>query len=300
MTETEATYRLPASAVQRLLDAHDGDVSLLYLHVLRAGAFDAEAAAAALCRTAREIDAAAEKLRRMGLMDAPTAEADRLLPPADALPSYTAQELVRLSESDPGLQTVYREGARVFARKLSPADMNMLAGIYQHLGMPAEVILVLLNYCAEAAAARRPGAVPSPHGVEKTAYDWAKREILTLEQAEDYLRYCRTRREQTQRVLEELHLRESELTKSGRDYIEAWLSMGFGPEAIAVAYDRTVINTGSLRWRYMDKILQSWHSRDLHTPEEIEAGDGRRPARAETAPSTPVNMDELIDIFDKI
>ena len=301
MTETEATYRLPASAAQRLLSAHDGDVALLYLYLLHAGAFDAEAAAGALCRTAREIDAAAEKLRRMGLMDElPAADPERLLPPPDELPAYTARELVRLSESDPGLQTVYREAGRVFARKLSPADMNMLAGVYQHLGMPAEVILVLLNHCAEAAAARRPGAVPSPRSVEKTAYEWARREILTLEQAEDYLRFCRARRDQTQQVLEELHLREQDLTKSGRDYIESWLSLGFGPEAVAVAYDRTVINTGSLRWKYMDKILQSWHSRGLHSPAEIEAGDGRRPPKPESGPTTRVNMDELNDIFDKI
>lgn len=301
MTETEVTYCLSASAAQRLLSAHDGDVALLYLYVLRAGAFDAEAAADALCRTAREIEAAAEKLRRMGLLDeSPAADPERLLPPADELPAYTARELVRLSESDPGLQTVYREAGRVFARKLSSADMNMLAGVYQHLGMPAEVILVLLNHCAESAAARRPGAVPSPRSVEKTAYDWANREILTLEQAEDYLRFCRAQREQIRLIMDELHIQGRDLTPTEQKYVAYWLEMGFGPEAVAIAYDRTVVNTGTLRWKYMDKILQSWHSRGLHSPAEIEAGDSRRPSKPETAPATRVDMDELNDIFDKI
>ena len=75
-----------ASAADRLIAAHDGDVALLYLYIRRSGAADTEGAARALCRTLGEMEAALEKLGRMGLLaDVPAAMPagqDRF-PPAD-------------------------------------------------------------------------------------------------------------------------------------------------------------------------------------------------------------------------
>lgn len=303
MTGKEAILPLPIGAADRLIAAHDGDVALLYLHIVRSGGLDRERAAGALCRTAREIDAAAEKLRRMGLLDSlPAPDPERLLPPEDTLPEYTAGDLLRFAAEDPQLEAIYREASQVFGRKLSPSDMKMLAGVYKHLGLPAEVVLLLLNDCAERAALRKPGSVPSPRSVEKEAYDWANREILTLEQAEDYLRFRREQREQTAQVKEVLNIRGRELGKSEREYIERWLSLGFSPEAVAIAYDRTLLKLGKLHWSYMDKIFESWHAKKLHTPEEIEAGDGRRRPSAPSGESGSgrVDLRELDEIFNKI
>ena len=279
MTDNKTALPLPSEAADRLIAAHDGDVALLYLYIARTGALDAERAAGALCRTAREIDAAAEKLRRMGLLDGMPTPVSPQLVPEDTLPEYTAEDLVRFSREDSALSAIFGKAEQVFGRKLSPADMKMLAGLYKHLGLPAEVLLELLHYCAERAQAKKTGAVPSPRSVEKEGYDWANREILTLEQAEDYIRFRRERREQIGQVKEMLNIRSRELSKTEREYIERWLSLGFGPAAVAIAYDRTLIKIGKLHWSYMDKIFQSWHEKKLHSPEEIEAGDSRkRPA----------------------
>ncbi|MBR5343498.1 MAG: DnaD domain protein [Oscillospiraceae bacterium] len=300
MTDKEALLPLPTGAADRLIAAHDGDVALLYLYMLRTGGLDAEGAAGALCRTAREIEAAAEKLRRMGLSGSlPAPDPERLLPDSK-LPEYEAADLARFAAEDPTLQTVYAEAAQIFGRKLSPADMKMLAGLYKHLGLPAEVLLLLLHYCAERAQLKKPGAVPSPRNVEKEGYDWANREIMTLEQAEEYIRFRREQRELTAQVREVLSIRGRELGKTEREYIERWLSLGFRPEAIAIAYDRTLVNTGRLQWSYMDRIIRSWHEKKLHTPAEIEAGDGRRPAGGGQQPGAAVDIRELKDIYSKI
>ena len=47
-------------------------------------------------------------------------------------------------------------------------------------------------------------------------------------------------------------------------------------EVIAMAYERTCLNTGGLNWPYMNKILQRWHEAGLHTAEQIRSGD-RKP-----------------------
>lgn len=292
---------LPAAAADRLIAAHDGDVALLYLYLLRGGAADTETAAAALCRTAREIEAAGEKLRRMGLAPRSGADPERLLPPEDRLPEYRSEDLSTLSRDDPMLRVIFDEAGQVFGRKLSPQDMKMLAGIHQHLGMPAEVVLLLLHYCGETAAARKAGSVPSPRSVEKTAYDWANREILTLEQAEEYIRFRRERRTMSAQIREALNIRGRELTKSEQEHVSAWLDMGFGPEAVAIAYDRMMINISRLNWSYLDKILRSWHEKKLHTPEEIQAGDGRRPqSRSGAVGGGTLDRQELSELINKI
>ena len=54
---------------------------------------------------------------------------------------------------------------------------------------------------------------------------------------------------------------------------ERAVDLGFETDAILMAYDRTVTQTGGLKWPYMNKIIHNWHDKGLHTPEEIQAGD---------------------------
>ena len=285
MTDNKTALPLPSEAADRLIAAHDGDVALLYLYIARTGALDAERAAGALCRTRARSTRPRKSCAAWASGGGPRTPRPRLpqLVPEDTLPEYRAEDLIRFAAEDPKLEAIYREAEQVFGRKLSPSDMKMLAGLYKHLGLPAEVLFTLLHYCAERAAERRPGSVPSPRSVEKEGYDWANREIMTLEQADDYIRFRREQRELTVQVKEVLNIRGRELSKTEREYVERWIAMGFSPEAVAIAYDRTLIKLGKLHWSYMDKIFQSWHAKKLHTPAEIEAGDSRRRAPAAEA-----------------
>jgi hypothetical protein len=43
-----------------------------------------------------------------------------------------------------------------------------------------------------------------------------------------------------------------------------------------MAYERTCINTGALKWPYMNSILTRWHEAGLHTADQIQSGDLRK------------------------
>ena len=75
---------------------------------------------------------------------------------------------------------------------------------------------------------------------------------------------------------------DREPAPSEEKYLTAWLEMGFGPEAVAIAYDKTILRCGELKWAYCNGILKKWHEANLHTTEEIEAGDraGQKTAAA--------------------
>ena len=64
-----------------------------------------------------------------------------------------------------------------------------------------------------------------------------------------------------------------------------WQEMGFQPEAVALAYDKTVMNCREFKWPYCNGILKKWHAAGLHTVEEIEAGDRKaQPRQPDTVP----------------
>jgi len=68
---------------------------------------------------------------------------------------------------------------------------------------------------------------------------------------------------------------------SEEKYLNAWQEMGFPPEAVALAYDKTVLKCHELKWPYCNGILKRWHEAGLHTPEEIERAD-KPPAKQPT------------------
>ena len=266
---------LPARDADRLIESGDGDCALLYIYLLRRG----RAPAAELCRalnmTARRLGAAADRLRALGLLSG----GER----GEALPEYTAEEIVRRSDSDEGFRALLAECERVLGHALSGADTRTLFGIYDYLGLPTDVIMMLLHHCAEECRRRYgPGRVPTMRQIEREAYVWVNREIMTLEQAEEYIRSREAVRESTEQLRRAFGIRDRQLSPGERKYIEDWLALGFGVEAIELAYDRTVTNTGALKWNYMDSIIRSWQDKGLHTPEEISAGDA--PRRRQSAP----------------
>lgn len=301
------------TAAEQLIRAHDGDVALLYIFTRHTGSHDLEQAARALCRTMQELRAAEEKLRRMGLWCedtavSPAAQAavpgtePRFVPPDDEeLPSFTAQEIARLSDGDSAFRGIITEATQVKGKQLTAHELGVLAGIYTHLGLPAEVIYLLLHHCLEMAEARQPGSRPGWRSIQAEAFRWANLELLTHEQVEEYLRRESERSSALGRIQTLLGLGGRALTAPEKKNILSWLDMGFEDGAIQLAYERTVYNTGSLKWAYINKILQRWHQSGWHDRATIEEKDSRRgQASPSPANSDDISLDELNKILNRI
>ena len=132
--------------------------------------------------------------------------------------------------------------------------------------------------------------------IEKEAWYWAGQEIMNIDAAEEHLARCRARRETAEQAKEVLQIRGRSLTVSEQKYLDSWLELGFRPEALSIAYDRTVLRTGKLTWKYMDTILKSWSDRQLFTPEEIEAGDPAKRSRDRTSSVSNNGEKEIEDL----
>lgn len=315
MSELESVYAVPAAAAERLLSAHDGDVALLYLYRLaHPGALDREAAAGVLCRTLRDIESAEEKLARLALpalsgaeriqaAEAEPAGTIREEPPAaQEPPQFAAETIVRRVRESPELEALFRESDTVLGRHTTKEEMALLLDLHDGYGLPVDVLLMLLHYCEE--RFERDGHRKPPYRwVYAEGKHWAELEIHTLDMADAHIRHLSELQEQSFQVQQLLGLQGRRLSASERRYIEAWLELGFPLESIAIAYDRTVTNTGRLKWAYMDTILRSWHEKKLHSPAEIDAAEPRRGRGSEPRRSTPdkgVNTEALDTLINSI
>ena len=169
----------------------------------------------------------------------------------------------KLSESSMGKDTTI--GHWEIAGIVSPEPLPTYPN-----GFPPEVILLLVNYCvSETTRKYGPGRRPTMRFVEKTAFTWEREEIVTLEQAETYIRRREERRSAMEQIKRALQIRDRELSPTERQYVDSWIEKGFTPDAVEIAYDRTIIKTERRAWPYMNSILNAWHDKGLHTAEEI-------------------------------
>ena len=264
------TVTIEAQALHRILGAGSGDAALLYLY-LRSGNPKANAQEIGLSGT--RLSCAEATLRQLGLIR--EEETHRIL--AGERPSYTEKDVLRAVDDEPSFRSLYGEVQRLLGRNLNTEELKILLGFVRYLGLPEDVISVLVCYCKD--RARQKGSLrnPSLRTIEKEAYAWAERGIDTLEEAAAFIQSQNVRNSRLSRLMGMLQIRGRTLTAAEERYASSWLEMGFEEDAIAMAYERTCLNTGGLNWAYMNKILQRWHEAGLHSAEAVRGGD-RKPA----------------------
>ena len=293
--ETEA-LKLPGQDVRKLLAAANGDAALLYLYE-QSGLPRAEAMER-LRMTQTRYDLAAATLQQMGLWQE---ETKRFFAPAEA-PHYTEEDVTREYHAGPEFPSMVGEAQRRLGRILSTEELKILLCIYRYLGLPVEVISILIHYCIEKNRARGPGKMPSVRAIEKEAYRWADLGIDTLEEAAVYMQNQLQLQSRAGRIRQVLQIADRRLTPGEEKLIHTWLSWGFGEDEIRMAYEKTCMNTGGLKWPYLNSILKSWHEQGLTTVRQIETGDrapAAKPQRAQKPQQAVIQHGDEMGEFER-
>ena len=267
----DESVTLTAATVKRLLERGDGDAALLYLALLRhQGTVPPRSLAGELRWDRPRIEAAEQALRELGLV----APAEAPPAPAEERPVYQRTDVAERLEEGGEFQALVRAVEEKLGKKLTTADVAVLLGLNDYLGLPADVIFLLVSHCTERVRRRfGEGRRPGMKQIEKEGYAWVRMGIDTQEAAAAYLKRCAQQQETVPRYMRALGLGERAPAPSEEKYIHAWQEMGFPPEAVALAYDKTVLRCHELKWPYCNGILKKWHEAGLHTVEEIQARD---------------------------
>ena len=263
---TEAV-NIPRSDVQKLLAAASPDAALLYIF-LNSGNRPEEAEKN-LNMSQSRLSCAGATLRQLGLW--PEVRSCHIAP--GERPNYSEQDVLRAMDTDLDFRGLYGEVQRLLGRSLNTEELKILLGFVRYLGLPGDVISVLVCYCKERARQKGSSRNPSLRTIEKEAYAWAERGIDTVEEAAAFISAQNMRNSRLRRLMDRLQIRGRSLTAAEEKYALSWLDMGFEEEVISMAYERTCLNTGGLNWAYMNKILQRWQEQGLRTAEAIQNGD---------------------------
>ena len=271
----DESVTLSAATVKRLLDRGDGDAALLYLALLRhQGTVPPRSLAGELRWDRSRIEAAEAVLRELGLV----APAETPPAPAEERPVYQRSEVAERLEESGAFQALVRAVEGKLGKKLTTADVGVLLGLTDYLGLPEDVVYLLVCHCAERVSRRfGPGRRPGMKQIEKEGYAWARMGIDTQSAADAYLRAYARRQGALPQYMRALQLGDRYPAPSEEKYLLSWQEMGFPPEAVALAYDKTMLKCHELKWAYCNGILKRWHEAGLHTAEEIQTGTVRQP-----------------------
>lgn len=253
--------------MHKLLAAASGDVVLLYLYLKSGNSI--QEAGKELRMTESRVSCAAATLGQLGLW---SEERPVTFVPGER-PAYSEKDVLQAMNSDGDFKLLYSEVQRLLGRNLNTEELKILLSFLHYLGLPTEVVSVLVSYCKNRARQRGSLRNPSLRTIEKEAYNWAERGIDTLEQAAAFIHTQNTRYSQLAQLMKVLQIRGRALTQAEEKYAVSWLEMGFSMDAIALAYERTCLNTGGLNWYYLNKILLRWHEAGLKTLEQIKKND---------------------------
>lgn len=278
---------LSADDADRLIAAGNGDAALLYLALLRHG--ESAAARQRLGWSDARCAAALEELVKLGLARGNVEQAAAPEVP-DEVPDYQRSDLAHALEHDGAFAALHQAVESALGKPLSEADLKSLYTVYDYLSFPPELVYTLVGWCvSESERKYGPGRRPRMPTVKKEAFRWKRLGVDTPAAAEEFLRAQQALRGREADILPLLDIRDRAAVGRERDYIAGWVDMGFENDAIRLAYERTVLQKGSMNWAYMNGILKRWHAAGLRTAAQAEAGDklsgpGRKGVRSGGVP----------------
>lgn len=188
---------------------------------------------------------------------------------------YQPKDIAEMLTKDDGLRELFSEAESTLGRILRHADHETLISLRDYYGFSEQSIVLILGYCADLGKTSA-GYIET---VAKGLFDSGATEFHLIENEFEKLR--------------EKHSFESKIrldfgmdvkfTKRQSQYIESWKNMGFSADMISLARERCVNNTNKLSFQYINKILESWHSKGYFTPEAAENDIKETPAKEESS-----------------
>lgn len=184
------------------------------------------------------------------------------------LPTEIAERIAASEE----IKFLFESAEQSLGRMLTFDDQRTILWIYDHLGMSADIIIMLIAYCCSVGRSNMAK-------IEKIALDWNEKNITTHEQAENEILAMQKAFSFEGKVQSMLGL-QSKLTASQQKYISDWAKINVTLDMVELAYDNAVNGGAKHLFNYMDSILQTWHKNGITNAEDAAAYDKRtKPVR---------------------
>lgn len=194
-------------------------------------------------------------------------------------------EIHTLSQDDSHIQQLVDAVQMQMGKVLTRSEVETLVSFYTYAGLPPEYILLAAAHCCQQNR-------PNMRALSKLLTDMMSDNIYTYEQAEQYLNR-RQRQDMAQgQVCSAFGIHDRALSRQEQKYIDTWFfEYGFDISMIKLAYERTIDQIGKVSFAYINKILESWHSKGITSTKE--ASTERAPVKSTQQTSSSIDFDQI-------
>lgn len=269
---------VPGCFIDEYMKGANGEFVKVYLYLLRHQAdVSEEEIADALDMTGADVRRALAYWTKAGVLEKtePAGDPTVVIKPAPVPEKKPAKkqekrtvDMALLERDEDFKQLIYI--AQQYLNKLfTQTDTEILGNLYQNLGMSAELLEYLMEYCAE-------NRHTSLRYAETVALNWKEQGVTTAAQAreasQNYNRriFC---------VMKAMGLSDRGPGAAEKESIERWFdTYGFDEKIVAEACNRTLERIHKPSFPYAEKILKDWKDAGVKTFSDIEAQDRVRSA----------------------
>ncbi|MBO5733283.1 MAG: DnaD domain protein [Clostridia bacterium] len=182
---------------------------------------------------------------------------------SDFKPHYRSSEISKKIAEDGKLSQMYKIVSGLLGRTFSSAEIEVLYSMHDYYRLPAEVIVVMIEYFADK-------GTTTMHKLEKEAQKWAEAGVDTVAKAKKHIKKREEFLSYAGVVKRIVGANERKLTTKEKEFVLKWQTeLKATPDAIKEAYEITVNNTGKVSFNYMNKVLEgrAEEKKTVHKPE---------------------------------
>lgn len=203
---------------------------------------------------------------------------------------YNPSDVKMLAKEDKNIDQLILTVEKIMGKTLSTNNINIVMNMYDHLRLPYEVIITLVQYYSD----------KSLSYVEKVAISWSERGITTIEAAEAELNSYSI----YNKIIKFFGITGRSYTENEKKYMIKWINEYKMPlEVIKIACERAVENTGKASLSYANKILANWCKNGVKNISDIQRLDEKSIAAKNTAKTVKnvfTNYDQKIYTEEEI
>ena len=197
------------------------------------------------------------------------------------------KEVIARQKSSPDFAYLLDTASARLGKAISPGDMETLLYLFDTACLPAEVIMMVIEYAVA-------DGKTSMRYVERVALDWADHGIDNIAAAEAHLCGQERLRQSWEQVRLLLELPQSG-TATQKAMADRWIAeWRMKDDLIRLARDMCVEKIGKVHCSYIDKILEHWHLDGIDTVEKAKA-DSQPAAKKKPQKETSLDMDAYME-----
>ena len=235
----------------------DGPALKVALCLLLNGAMEQDDIAKELSMPPEAVERSLAFWRGVGLV-CETGEGDVTVVPVQQRAPLSVDDVADITLRNPEIAVLLQETQHFLGRPIDSLESRMLVEIYEYDGLPVDVILSVVAYCAPRAKSKR-GVIGL---AARTAGQWREQGVTDLDSAERYIRLLEMREQREQEVAAVLGVDASSFTRTQKNYIARWYEeYGYGSDFVKEAY----LHSGKDSVNYLNTILKSWYNKGYRT-----------------------------------